>query len=151
MSNVHEPNHPEYNFFVGHISEVLNNASVLLPSEPRLVEVLVELVDDFSAVLDEPGRALLLGHLEDTIVEFLPKLDTTSGNLVDGLAKLGANGEDTTSLLRVCTFPLSVVDTLCGNDKILDRRAGVCLFRHHDERGEEETVKGHWLHTEALD
>ena len=121
MRDVHKTDHTENDLLVGHVRNVLDDRAVLLPAEPGLVEVLIELRDDFGAALSEPCGALLLGQLEDGVVELLPELDTTRRDLVDGLAELRADGEDPTGLLRVRALPLRVVDALRGDDEVLDR------------------------------
>ena len=145
MRDVHKTDHTENDLLVGHVRDVLDGRAVLLPTEPGLSEVLVELRDDFRTTLREPDHALLLGQLEDGVVELLPELDGARRDLVDGLAELGADSQNATGLLRVRALPLRVVDTGRGDDEILDGGAGVGLLRDHDTAGEQETVERHGL------
>jgi hypothetical protein len=43
-----------------------------------------------------------------------------SGDLVDRLAQLGANGEDTASFLFIGTFPLGIRNTWGDNNEIFE-------------------------------
>lgn len=121
MRDIHEADHTKDNFLVGHVGKILDDATILLPSKPRLVEVLVELGDDLRTTLSEPRSALLFREFEDGVIELLPELDTTRSDLVDGLAELGANSEDATGLLNVSALPLSITNTTRGHDEVLDR------------------------------
>ncbi|KAF5342127.1 hypothetical protein D9611_001434 [Ephemerocybe angulata] len=134
---------------IGHIPQILRNTPILLPPEPRLGEVLVQLRDHLILPLLQPRHTLFLGQLEDTIIKLLPQLDGTGRDLVDGLAKLRSHGENTAGRLRVRSLPLSIVNASSGDDEVLDGGAGVRLLRDHDATGEEETIEGHGLDAEA--
>jgi len=110
MGHVHETNHSKNSLFVRHVAEVLRSCTVLLPSEPGFLEVLVKFFNNFCPTFGQPGSSLLLGHGEDSIVKFFPQLDPTSRDLVDWLAQLGTNGQNTASFLVIGTFPLGIGD-----------------------------------------
>lgn len=93
-------------------------------THPRLLEVSVEAVDDVLLVRSEPSGLLLSWQSEDgpigesesaavrrdgeggnSLVELSPKLDTSSGDLVNRLAKLGSHGHDSSSRLVVGLLP----------------------------------------------
>lgn len=111
-----------------------------------LLKIIIQPLDDIVLLLSEPCSALLLGQVEDGLVEFLPKLDTTVGNLVDGLSELRGDGENATGRLVVGLLPLVVLDTRSVNNHLLDRLAGVGFLGDHNARSEEETIVRHGLH-----
>jgi len=151
VSDVHESNHPLGDFLVCHLSDVGDDRSVALLSEPGLVEVLVESTDDVVLLGLEPGSSLLLGHVEDGVVELSPELDSSSGDLVDGFSELGSNGEDSSGLSIVGSLPLVVVDSGSVDDELLDGGRGLGFLSDHDSRGEEDSVEGHGLSLELID
>lgn len=151
VCNIHQPNHTNDDLFIGHVRDILDNSAILLPPEPRLSKVLVQLSDDLGTAFNKPGGPLLLWHLEDGIIEFLPELDGTSRNLVDRLTQLRTDSENATSLFSIGSLPLTVIYTLSSDNEILDRRACMRLLGNHDTTGEEETIKGHWLSSVELD
>ncbi|GFZ49402.1 hypothetical protein JCM24511_07522 [Saitozyma sp. JCM 24511] len=151
LGDVHESDHTARDLLVGHGAEVRDDGAVGLLAEPRLVKVLVEAVDDVVLLGLEPRATLLAGLSKDSVVELAPELDTASGNLVDRLAELGADSEDTTGGLVVSALPLGIVDTGRVDNELLDRRAGVGLLGDHDARGVEGTIERHGLKTVHLD
>ena len=82
----HQANHPQHGFFVCHIAQIESDTPILLPSKPRLREIFVQFVDDLLLAFRKPQSALFLRHLEDGVIEFLPKFDSPGSDLVDRLA-----------------------------------------------------------------
>ena len=72
MCNILEVDHTENNLLIGHVTDVVNDSSILLSGEPRLTEVAIEFLDDRVAILREPSSSLLLRELEDSVVEVFP-------------------------------------------------------------------------------
>lgn len=101
VSNVHEPELTEHNFFISHVRDTLDDSTVLLPAKSRLAKLLVEFSDAVRPTLCKPSRALLLRSLEHTLVELPPEVHRERSDLVNRLAKFRADGENTSSLLGV--------------------------------------------------
>ena len=72
VGHVCEANHSENGLLVCHVAKVLCSCTILLPSKPGLLEVLVEFSDDFRPTFGQPGSPLILRHGEDGIVKFFP-------------------------------------------------------------------------------
>lgn len=72
VCNVLEADHTENNLLISHVADIVNDSSILLSGEPRLIEVAIELLYDGVAILREPSSSLLLRELEDSVVELLP-------------------------------------------------------------------------------
>jgi hypothetical protein len=151
VRDIHQADHPLGDLFVGHLPNVGDDPTVALLSEPGLVEVLVETTDDIVLLGLEPGSALLLGHVEDGVVELSPELDSSGRDLVNGLAEFGADSKDASGLLVVGRLPLVVLDSRSGDDEGLDGGRGLGLLRDHDSGREENSVEGHGLSLEHLD
>lgn len=151
LGDVHQSDHSPGNLLVSHLANVGNDSAVRLLAEPRLVKVLVKPVNDIVTLVLEPSSSLLPGLGKDGVVKLSPELDTSGGNLVDRLAELGSDGEDTTGGPVVGTFPLGVVNTGSVNDELLDGSAGVSFLGDHDSGSVKDTVEGHGLETEHLD
>jgi hypothetical protein len=151
LGDVHESDHASGDLLVRHVADVGDDGSVLLLSKPGLVKVGVEALDDVVLLTLEPGRSLLLGYVEDGVVELSPELDGSGSDLVDGLAELGSNGEDASGLLVVCSLPVVVIDSGGGDDELLDGLRGVSLLGNHDSRRVEDSVERHRLSLEHLD
>jgi len=88
VGDIHESDHAKHDLFIGHLSDGIHNRAVLLLRKPGLRKVAVELFDDGLLVLCQPGSTLILGKLENGVIELLPELDPPSGNLVDGFSEL---------------------------------------------------------------
>lgn len=151
LGDVHESDHSVGDLLVGHLSEVGDDRAVGLFAKPGLVEVGVEARDDIVLFGIEPGGSLFLGHGEDGVVELSPELDSSGGDLVDGLAELGSDGEDAACDLVVRSLPLVVVDSGGVNNELLDRGRRVRLGSDHDSRGKEHSIERHGLGLEPLD
>lgn len=72
MCNILEVDHTENNVLIGHVTDVVNDSSILLGGEPGLTEVAIEFLYDRVAILREPSSSLLLRELEDSVVEVFP-------------------------------------------------------------------------------
>jgi hypothetical protein len=119
VGDVHQTYEVENSLLVGHITQVIHNAAVLLCRKPGFEMICVEPLDDFCTVLQEPGTVLLAGQLEHGIVVPLPELQSTVVDFLNRPSKLGERNDDPTSVLHVCTLPLGIIYTGCSNNDIL--------------------------------
>ncbi|TKW54870.1 hypothetical protein CTA1_24 [Colletotrichum tanaceti] len=130
VTDVEQVNHAANNLTVGHVLQVDGLAGAVA-TEPNLLEVIVQLLDDVVTVLLQLRDTLLLGEGEDLLVHLGPEQDTTSRELVDGLAHLGENSDDTTRRASIGLLPLAVINTGGVDDGLLGSRAGLGLLGNH--------------------
>ena len=142
LLDVHQLDHAADNLTIGHVLKVNGNAS-RVATEPNLLEVVVELLDDVVTVLLELGNALGLVKGEDLLIHLCPEQNTTGGKLVDRLTHLRADGDNTTSSTLVGLLPVGIVETGGINDSLLGSRSGLSLLSDHDTTTEQDTIERH--------
>ncbi|KAI6759681.1 hypothetical protein HG530_010361 [Fusarium avenaceum] len=142
MLDVEKLDETSQNLGVGHVVEV-NSLSLLVATEPDLLAIVVELLDNIVLVLLEFSDSLLLGEVEDLLVHLGPEANSSSCELVDRLTHLGSDGENTTSRSLVGLLPLTVIKTRSGNDGLLGSLAGMSLLGDHHTATEQATIEGH--------
>ncbi len=132
VGDEHEVNHAENSFFISHLIDIVDDCSILLLSEARLGEIAVQFLDGRLLVLSQPCSALIFGELKHSIIESLPQFDASSSNLVDRLAQLRVDRQNTSSLSGVSPFPFLVVNTRGRYNEPLDGFGGMSLLCDHD-------------------
>ena len=131
------------NLGISHVFEVDRLAS-LVATEPGLLEVIIQLLDDVLALLLQLWNTLGLVQAEDLLVHLRPELDTAGGQLVDGLTHLGADSDDTASWALVCLLPLGVINTLSIDNGLLGHLRCVGFLGDHHTAAKEHTIEWHW-------
>ncbi|KAI7277045.1 beta subunit of fatty acid synthase [Hortaea werneckii] len=96
--DVHKLYHSAKNIAIGHVLQV-DTLAILVATEPWLLEVVIELLDDVVPVLLELRNALSLVESEDLLVHLRPEQNTTRGKLVFSHSESSRPGASTMACL----------------------------------------------------
>ncbi|KAI3487340.1 hypothetical protein L1887_48761 [Cichorium endivia] len=138
-----ELEHAARHLLVGHVGDVHEGGAVELGREPRLLEVLVETLDEPALLLREPDALLLTRQGEELVVELTPERSSTVVDVADALAELRVAGDGAAGALAVGVLPLVVATAGRVDEELLDSVGGGSLLGHQHPRGEEEGREGH--------